>query len=172
MFDHFWEKETEHEWGRAEREEDAESEAGSGLPAVGTEPDAGLEPTKREITTWAEVGGLTDWATQASQDSYAYLKEWKLSIFSFIHYLILSYNNFLVHFFFFFKCLFWGAPGWLSRLSVRLQLRSRSHGLWVRAPRRALDWWLRAWSLLLILCLPLSLTLPVHAVSVSKINKC
>ena len=40
-----------------------------------------------------------------------------------------------------------GAPGWLSRLSVRLQLRSWSHSLWVRAPRRALCWQLRAWSL-------------------------
>ena len=66
-----------------------------------------------------------------------------------------------------------GAPGWLSQLSVRLQLRSRSHGLWVRAPRRALGWWLRAWSLLPILCLPLSLPLPRSCcVSVSKINKC
>ena len=40
-----------------------------------------------------------------------------------------------------------GAPGWLSHLSVWLQLRSRSHGLWVRAPRRILCWQLRAWSL-------------------------
>ena len=53
-----------------------------------------------------------------------------------------------------------GAPGWLSRLSDPLRLRSRSHGQWVRAPRRALCWRLRAWSLLQILCLPLSLTLP------------
>ena len=65
-----------------------------------------------------------------------------------------------------------GAPGWLSRLSVRLRLRSRSHGSWVRAPCRALGWWLRAWSLLLTLCLPLSLPLPHScSVSVSKINK-
>ena len=27
-----------------------------------------------------------------------------------------------------------GAPGWLSRLSVQIQLRSGSHGSWVRAP--------------------------------------
>ena len=53
-----------------------------------------------------------------------------------------------------------GAPGWLSRLSVRLRLRSWSHGLWVRTPHRALCWQLRAWSLFRILCLPLSLTLP------------
>ena len=31
-----------------------------------------------------------------------------------------------------------GAPGWLSRLSIRLRLRSQSRGMWVRAPRRAL----------------------------------
>ena len=31
-----------------------------------------------------------------------------------------------------------GAPGWLSRLGVRLRLGSRSHGSWVRAPRQAL----------------------------------
>ena len=37
--------------GGAEREGDTESEAGSRLPAVSTEPDAGLELTDREITT-------------------------------------------------------------------------------------------------------------------------
>ena len=58
-----------------------------------------------------------------------------------------------------------GAPGWLSRLSVWLWLRSWSHGLWVRAPHWALCWQLRAWSLLQILCLPLSLPLP-HSCSV------
>ena len=31
-----------------------------------------------------------------------------------------------------------GTPGWLSRLNVRLQLRSLSHGSWVGALRRAL----------------------------------
>ena len=46
-----------------------------------------------------------------------------------------------------------GAPGWLSGLSVRLRLR-------VGAPRRALCGQLGAWSLLGILRLPLSLTLP------------
>ena len=66
-----------------------------------------------------------------------------------------------------------GALGWLSRLSGRLQLRSWSHGPWVRAPHRALCWQLRAWGLFRILCLPLSLTLPHScSVSVSRINKC
>ena len=37
--------------GGAEREGDTESEAGSGLSAVSTEPDAGLEPTNHEIMT-------------------------------------------------------------------------------------------------------------------------
>ena len=35
----------------AEREGDTESEAGSRLRAVSTEPDPGLEPTNREIVT-------------------------------------------------------------------------------------------------------------------------
>ena len=43
----------------AEREGDTESKAGSRLRAVSTEPDAGLEPTDREIVTWAEVRPLT-----------------------------------------------------------------------------------------------------------------
>ena len=37
--------------GGAEREGGTESEAGSRLQAVSTEPDAGLEPTNREIMT-------------------------------------------------------------------------------------------------------------------------
>ena len=45
------ERETEHEWGRGEREGDTESEAGSGLPAVSTDPDAGLELTDCKIMT-------------------------------------------------------------------------------------------------------------------------
>ena len=66
MFIYFWETERQSmSRGGAEREGDAESEAGSRLWAVSTEPDAGLELTNREITTWAEVGRLTDWATQA-----------------------------------------------------------------------------------------------------------
>ena len=51
--------------GGAERERDKESEAGSRLRAVSTEPDTGLELTDCVIMTGAEVGHLTDWATQA-----------------------------------------------------------------------------------------------------------
>ena len=67
-----------------------------------------------------------------------------------------------------------GAPGQLSRLSIWLELRSWSHNLWVRAPRQALYWQLRAWSLLQIPCLPLSFCpFPACAcvLSLSKINK-
>ena len=42
-----------------------ESEAGSRLQAVSTEPNVELEPTQRRIMTWAEVGRLTNRATQA-----------------------------------------------------------------------------------------------------------
>ena len=43
-----------------EREGVTESEAGSRLRAVGTEPDAGLELTNQEIMTRAEAGRSTD----------------------------------------------------------------------------------------------------------------
>ena len=46
------EREAEHEWGRGrERGGGTESEAGSRLQAVSTEPDAGLKPTDCEIVT-------------------------------------------------------------------------------------------------------------------------
>ena len=65
MFVYFWRKERQsRSRGGAEREGDTESEAGSTLCSVSTEPDAGLEPKTREISTLAEVGCLTDWATQ------------------------------------------------------------------------------------------------------------
>ena len=44
-------RETERERGRGRERGDTESEAGSRLRAVSTEPDAGLEPTNREIMT-------------------------------------------------------------------------------------------------------------------------
>ena len=46
--------------------------------------------------------------------------------------------------------------------------QSWSHGLWVRALCQALCWQLRAWSLLWILCFPLSLSFPCsHCLSLS-----
>ena len=64
MFIHFWERHThtEHEGEGAEREGDTESKAGS---RFSTEPDAGLKPIDCKIMTWAKVGRLIDWATQA-----------------------------------------------------------------------------------------------------------
>ena len=67
MFTFERERETECEQGVAEREGDTESKAGSRLWAVSTEPDTGLKLTDCEIMTWAEVGRLTDWATQGPQ---------------------------------------------------------------------------------------------------------
>ena len=46
--------------GGAEREGDTESEAGSRLRVVSTEPDAGLEPMNHEIMTGTKVGRLID----------------------------------------------------------------------------------------------------------------
>ena len=46
--------------GGAETEGDTESEAGSRLRALSTEPNAGLELTNREIMTRAEARPLTD----------------------------------------------------------------------------------------------------------------
>ena len=45
------ERETEGEWGGAEREGDTESETGSRLRAISPEPDTGLELTDHEIMT-------------------------------------------------------------------------------------------------------------------------
>ena len=50
--------------GGAEKEGDTESQAGSRLWAVSTEPDAGLQLMDCEIMTWAEVRRPTVWATQ------------------------------------------------------------------------------------------------------------
>ena len=61
----FWERERQSaSRGGAETEGDTESETGSRLWAVSTEPDMALELMNCEIMTWAEVGCLTNWATQ------------------------------------------------------------------------------------------------------------
>ena len=66
MFIYFWRRERQGmSGGRAEKEGDAESQTGSRLWAVSTEPDVGLELTNREMVTWVKVGRLTDWAAQA-----------------------------------------------------------------------------------------------------------
>ena len=46
--------------GEGQREGDTESEAGSRVPTISTEPDEGLELVNHEIMTLAEVGCLAD----------------------------------------------------------------------------------------------------------------
>ena len=46
--------------GEAEKEGDTESEAGSRVRAVSTDPDAGFQPTKHKIMTWAKAGRPTN----------------------------------------------------------------------------------------------------------------
>ena len=65
MFIYFWDRERQSMNGEGQREGDTESETGSRLWAVSTEPDAGLALMDHEIVTWAEVVRSTDWATQA-----------------------------------------------------------------------------------------------------------
>ena len=64
---YLWEAGQDRTWvGKGQRVgADTESKAGSRLWGVSTEPDAGLELTDCEIMIWAEVGRVTDWATQA-----------------------------------------------------------------------------------------------------------
>ena len=59
--------------GGAEREGDTESDTGSRLRAVSTEPDAGPKLTDREIMTRTVVGRFTDRATQAPLVSRAFI---------------------------------------------------------------------------------------------------
>ena len=66
MLIYFWKR--DRAWvGEEQREGDTDSKAGSRLPAVSTEPEAGIDLKNYEIMTWAEVWGLTKWATQAPQ---------------------------------------------------------------------------------------------------------
>ena len=59
-----------------------------------------------------------------------------------------------------------GVPGWLSQLGVWLQLRSRSHSLWVQAPHGVLCWQRGA---CLEFCLPFCPS-SAYSLSLSKIN--
>ena len=64
-------------WGGGcgrDREGDRESEVGSKLWAVSTEPNTGLKLKNWEIITWAKVGRLIDWATRYPP-TYITLKE-------------------------------------------------------------------------------------------------
>ena len=52
-------------WAVEGQKEETESEAVSRLPAVSTEPDAGVEHKNHEVTTQAEVPHWNNWVTQA-----------------------------------------------------------------------------------------------------------
>ena len=56
------ERESAHEWRRAEIERDTESEEGPRLWAVRMDPDTGSKLMNHESMTGAEVRYLTDWA--------------------------------------------------------------------------------------------------------------
>ena len=169
--------------GGAEREGDIESEAGSRLWAVSTDPNAGFELRNLKII----LGPSLIWT---------YLPPCFTCC---IHYAFLFLFSSSSHFFelikyfsFFFLLMFqqvcilsqffnWstfglthilGAPGWPQSVNqIQLQLRSWSHGLWVRASCQALCWQLRAWSQLQILCLPFSVPPHSHSVCLSLKNK-
>ena len=61
---------------------DTESEAGFSLWAVSTEADVGLELMDCEIMTWAEVGRLTDWATQVPRTAFLFISLHKVQNFA------------------------------------------------------------------------------------------
>ena len=71
VFIYFWVRDRA-QTGGAERQRDTESQAGSGLWAVSTEPDVGPEPTNHEIMTWTEVGHLTNWGTQVPPNWFCF----------------------------------------------------------------------------------------------------
>ena len=83
---YFWERERARA-GEGQREGDRGSKAGS---AGSRDPNVGLKLRNNEIMTWAEVRGLTNWATQAPLSAgfyryhifYAhnYYVEWKDSV--------------------------------------------------------------------------------------------
>ena len=60
---YFWDRDRVRA-GEGQRERETQSETGSRLWAVSTEPDTRLELTHREIMTWAKVGRPAGWATQ------------------------------------------------------------------------------------------------------------
>ena len=107
--------------GGAEREGDTESEIGSRLWAVSTEPNAGLELTDREIMTWAEAGRLADGATQVPQclpfsTALRYVKDTSNSTSSKLSSWILFTNPIL------FLC---PLPGWMRSSSSKHRCETR-----------------------------------------------
>ena len=84
---------------RAERERERETDlkAGSRLRSVSTEPDAGFELTNCEIMTWAEVGGLTDWATRVPQLTFLYAYIYFLLLQKTLKYAFFFYTSFYLY---------------------------------------------------------------------------
>ena len=75
MFYYLFLRETGRAWvGEGQREKETQNlkqASGSEL----SEPDAGLELMNREVTTWAEVGHVTIWTTQASHSIFFKLQK-------------------------------------------------------------------------------------------------
>ena len=134
--------------GGAERGGDTESEAGSRLCIDSTEPHAWLELMDHEIMTWTEVGCQPTEPPRRPQKTYL------LEVYPEIP------TNEMVCLWFAFKYSIQHRGTWVAQLRVQFQLRPWSYGSRVRALHWALRWQQRAWSLLRILCFPLSLPLP------------
>ena len=67
MFIYFWETERDRVGvGEGQRERETQNpKQAPRLWAISTEPDTGLKPMNCKIMTWAKVGRLTNWSTQA-----------------------------------------------------------------------------------------------------------
>ena len=65
MFIYFWERERETEQEQEKDRKRGRHKIQSRLQAVSTEPNAGLDLTNHAVMTWAKLGRLADWATQA-----------------------------------------------------------------------------------------------------------
>ena len=71
MFIYFWDNVRDRvQAAEGQTEGDTESEVGSRLWAVSPEPDVGLKLMNHAIMIWAEIGCLTDWATQAPLSTF------------------------------------------------------------------------------------------------------
>ena len=98
MFIYFWERDRQSESrGRTEREGDTELEAGSRLQLSALcSVLVGLKLTNYEIMTWAEVGGLTDWATRVPPKNTAYIFKLKYAIYVIAITFEVPINNFII----------------------------------------------------------------------------
>ena len=193
MFIYFWESVRGKGQRQIERKRKTQNlKQSPGLWAVSTESDMGLELINPEIMTWAEVRCSTNWATcqlKSPSSTHATAEPYLLDSILILWFLATNkrmemewvfenscYMPVCVKFYHI-RISPLGVPGWLSRLSIWLQLRSWFHSLWVQAPHWALCWQFRAWSLFWILCVCVSLslcppppTLLILSLSLSKIK--